>query len=105
MDEATYAQKRQALVDKNPKIMSPQFLRGVRIAIGLFSLVMVKIVSGALPFYRNKCLYDNIQNSFQPWQRYFQQDTELIVAEIFIFILSKIMFCSLTYTNQMFIDF
>lgn len=82
MDETTYRGKRQELVEKYPLVMSSNFLRGVRIAVALVGVVMVKIVSGSLPFYRNKCLYDNVQAEFHPIQRHFQSEGTSIAIEV-----------------------
>ena len=90
MDRETYIKKRQDLVNQYPRVMSPGFMRGVRIGIGLISIFAVKIVSGSLPFYRNKCLYDNILEGFQPFQKKFQTKASVITIEVLILLIGKI---------------
>ena len=101
MDIDTYMEKRKELELQNPRIMHPHFLRGTRIAIGLLAIVLVKVVSGSLPFYRNKCLYDNIQLYFQPLQKHFQSTSAVLTVELFIFILSKYLPTNITNSLNM----
>jgi hypothetical protein len=89
MDRETYIKKRQELVSKYPRVMSPGFMRGVRIGLGLISIFVVKLVSGSLPFYRNKCLYDNILEGFQPFQKNFQNKSSVIAIETLILLIGN----------------
>ena len=83
-------QKRKELEEKYPKVLNPKFLFTVRVIIALIALLSVKVVSGTLPFYRNKCLYDNVQASFQHLQIHFNSDAVIIFVELMILILSNI---------------
>lgn len=95
MDRETYIKKRKELVDKHPRVMTPGFMRGVRIGLGVFALFMVKVVSGSLPFYRNKCLYDNVIDRFQPLQKYFQNKSTVVAVEVILFALGNLHYFTL----------
>ena len=89
MDRETYIKKKTELTNKYPRVMSPGFMRGVRIGIGLISIFVVKLVSGSLPFYRNKCLYDNILEGFQPFQKNFQNESSVLTIEVLLLLIGN----------------
>jgi hypothetical protein len=91
MNKETYIKKKQELENKFPRIMHPKFLLVVRVVISLIGFLVIKVVSGALPFYRNKCLFDNIQAKFQPLQSYLSQPSQIILVECFILFASTVL--------------
>lgn len=87
MNSATYHRKREELRARYPVYLSKKWLRNTRIIFTVFLLILVKVTQSTLPAYDIKCLHDNILDSFQGLQKYFDTPNTLFALEWTLFAL------------------